>query len=96
MKVLYFELLHDLQLIDEVPIWYSPVRPIPICENSYAQAFWDSSLFAEHNEVIANRVDARVINDKLRSVVALEMSCPWIENLSKKDEEKALKYGPMR
>ena len=96
LKVLYFELLHDLELIDEVPIWYSPVRPKPIYENSYAQAFWDVPLFAEHNEVRANRVDARVINHKLRFVVTLEMSCPWIENRSKKDEEKALKYGPMR
>ena len=96
LKVLYFELLQDLELIDEVPIWYSPVRPKPIYENSYAQAFWDVPLFAEHNEVRANRVDARVINHKLRSVVTLEMSCPWIENRSKKDEEKALKYGPMR
>ena len=96
LKVLYFELLHDLELIYEVPIWYSPVRPKPIYENSYAQAFWDVPLFAEYNEVRANRVDARVINHKLRPVVTLEMSCPWIENLSKKDEEKALKYGPMR
>ena len=23
------------------------------------------------------------------------MSCPWIENRAKKDEEKTLKYGPM-
>ena len=49
--------------------------------------------FAEHNEVRANRVDARVINHKLRSVVTVEMSCPG--ERTKKDEEKALKYGPM-
>ena len=46
-------------------------------ENSYAQTFWDVLLFAEHNEVKANRVGALVINHKRRSVVTLEMSCPW-------------------
>ena len=24
------------------------------------------------------------------------MSCPWIENREKKDEEKSVKYGPLR
>ena len=24
------------------------------------------------------------------------MSCPWLENRSTKDEEKSLKYGPLR
>ena len=31
-----------------------------------------------------------------KTVTTIEMSCPWIENRSKKDEEKTLKYGPLR
>ena len=29
-------------------------------------------------------------------VMAVEMSYPWINNHDKKDEEKTLKYGPLR
>ena len=44
----------------------------------------------------ANRIDAKVVSHKIKEVVVLEMSCPWIENREKKDEEKSLKYGPLR
>ena len=53
-------------------------------------------MFAEQSEVRANRVDARVINHRSKIVTVIEMRCPWIENRSKKDEEKTLKYGPLR
>ena len=36
------------------------------------------------------------MNHKRKEVVVLEMSCPWIENREKKDEEKSVKYGPLR
>ena len=58
------------------------------------QAFWD--IFAEYNEVRANRVDARIVNHREKVVSTIEMSCPWVENHGKKDEEKTLKYGPLR
>ena len=83
LKVLYSELLRDLKLINEVPPWCSPVQ---------SQAYWE--VFVEQSEVRQNRVDARVINHRTKSVT-IEMSCPWIENRSKKDEEKTLKYGPL-
>ena len=51
-------------------------------------------VFAENTEVRANRVDARIINHETRSVTALKMSCPWLDNRSTKDAEKILKYGP--
>ena len=53
-------------------------------------------VFAENTEVRANRVDARIINHETRSVTALKMSCPWLDNRSTKDAEKTLKYGPLR
>ena len=54
------------------------------------QAFWDIPVFAEHNEVRANRVDARIVNHREK------MSCLWVKNRCQKDEEKTLKYGPLR
>ena len=53
-------------------------------------------MFAEQGEVRANQVDARVINHRNKTVTTIGMSCPWIENRSKKDEERTLKYGPVR
>ena len=44
----------------------------------------------------ANRVDARFVDHKSKKVMAVEMSCPWINNREKKDEEKTLKYGTLR
>jgi len=60
------------------------------------QAFWDVSLFAEHQEVRANRVYARIINHESKRVVTLEMSCPCITNWEKKEVEKTTKCRPLR
>ena len=34
-------MLKDLELISEVPPWYSKTRPKPLYENGSAQALWD-------------------------------------------------------
>ena len=62
LKILFFEILQDLGLVDSVPPWYLPLKPRPVYEANDAQEFWDVPLFAEHQEVRAYRVDARVIN----------------------------------
>ena len=59
------------------------------------QAYWDILVFAEYNEVRANRVDARIVDHQAKTLATLEMSCPWIQNREKKDEEKVLKYGSL-
>ena len=84
LKILFFEILRDLGLLEEVSPWYSPVEPKPTYESKMPK------------QVRANRVDARIINHKAKKVTTLEMSCPWIENRTRKDAEKTLKYGPMR
>ena len=65
-------------------------------ESNNAQAFWDVPLFAEHQEVRANRVDARIINHVSKRVITLEMSYQWVANREIKTEEKTSKYGPLR
>ena len=40
-------------------------------------------------------MDARIIYHKAKKVTTLEMYCPWIENRTRKDAEKTLKYGHM-
>ena len=96
LKILFFEILHDLGLVDSVPPWYSPLKPKAVYESNNAQAFWDVPLFAEHQEVRANRVDACIINQVSKGVITLEMSCPWVKNREKKNGEKTTKYGPFR
>ena len=56
LKVLFYEMLHDLGLIDEVPPWYSPAKPKPVYGSDDVQAYWDVPGFAEHEEVRCNSV----------------------------------------
>ena len=65
-------------------------------ESSDAQANWDVPVFAEHTCVKANSVDARFVDHKGKKVWAVEMSCQWVENRGKKNEEKTAKDGPLR
>ena len=97
LTILSFEPLweHGHGLIEKVPPWYSPVMLKPAYQNTTSEAFWDISIYAEHNEVRANRIDARLVSHERKKVCTIEMSCPWTESRAKKDEEKTLKYGPM-
>ena len=95
-RVLFFEKLRDLELIDAVPPWYSQVDPKPVYESQEAKAFWDIPVYAEHSHVKQNRVDPWFIDFKKKEVVVLEMSYPWMDNRLKKTEEKTVKYGPLR
>ena len=62
LKVLFWEMLRELQLSDTVPPWYSPAVPKPIYESPKAQAYWDIPVFAVSEQVKQNRVDARFID----------------------------------
>ena len=52
--------------------------------------YWD--VYADHTEVRANRVEARIADKERKTFTLLEMSCPWIENRKYKEEEKTRKY----
>ena len=65
---LFFELLREHGLIEEVPPWYSPVMLKPAYENTTSEAFWDIPIYAEHNEVRANRIDARLVSHERKEV----------------------------
>ena len=60
------------------------------------KSYWDVSVYAEHTEVRANRVAGRIVDKVDKTVTLLEMRCPWIENRGQKDEEKIIKYAPLR
>ena len=96
LKILFFEMRKDHKLVDSVPSWNSPVTPKAMYESRDAQAYWDVPVYADHICVEANRVDARFVDHKGKKVWAVEMSCPWVENPGKKDEEKTIKDGPLR
>ena len=96
LKVVFLEMLRELQLSDTAPPWYSSVVPKPIYESPEAQAYWDIPFFAVSEQVRQNSVDARFIDHEKKRVLAVEMSYPWTENRGKKQEEKTTKYGPFR
>ena len=68
LKVLFFDLFCDMGLIESVPSWSSPETPKPEYKNDQASAFWDVPVYAEKTEVIANRIDGRVVNKQKKKV----------------------------
>ena len=96
LKVLFLEILFDLGLIDTVPPWYSPIKPQPVYETAEAQAYWDVPVYGEFQGMRVNRVDARIVNNQHKQVIALETSSPWVSNRDKKTSEKTMKYTPLR
>ena len=67
LKILFFELLREHGLIEEVPPWYSPVMPKPAYQNTTSEAFWDILIYAEHNEVRATQIDVRPVSHKRKT-----------------------------
>ena len=63
LKILFFEMLRDQNLVSKVPPWHSPVQPKPMYENERAKAFWDVPVYAESVMVKANRIDARIVEN---------------------------------
>ena len=51
LKIFLFEMLKDLQLVSEVPPWYSKTQPKLSYENESAQALWDVQVYADSIEV---------------------------------------------
>ena len=87
LKVLFFDIMEDLGLIEASPPWYSPTKPQPVYEGAYAQAYWDVPVFGEYQDLRANRIDARIVNHQEKKVITMEMSCPWVSNRQKKTSE---------
>ena len=87
LKILFFELLKDHQLIEAVPPWYSPTQPKPPYRNDQVTAYWDVPVYADHTDLRANRVDAKIVDKERKTVTLLEMSCPWTENWKEKEED---------
>ena len=73
LKIPFFELLREHGWIEAVPPWYSPVMPKPAYQNTTSEAFWDIPIYAEHNEVRANRIHARLVSHERKEVCTVEL-----------------------
>ena len=99
LKVLFFDIMEDLGLIEASPLWYSPTKPQPVYEGAYAQAYWDVPVFGEYQDLRANRIDVRIVNHQEKKVITIdgdelplgEQSSK--ENLRKDDEIRATQMG---
>ena len=85
LKILILEMLHDLDLMDSAPPWYSQTEPKPVCKSTEACAHWDVPVYADHVMVSANRVDPRVVDHKRKVIKIIEMNISrgWIIELWK-------------
>ena len=54
LKVLFFDIIEDLGLIEASPPWYSPTKPQPVYEGAHAQAYWDVPVYGEYQDLRAN------------------------------------------
>ena len=90
-----FEMLKDLELISEAPPRHSKIQPKPLYENGSAQALWDVPVYADSIKVRAKRIDASIVDKEQKRALAIEMSCPWLDNRGVKEKEKTQKYGPL-
>ena len=95
LKVLIFDIIEDLGLIEASPPWSSPTRPQPVYEGAHAQAYWEVPVYEEYQDLRANRIDARIVNHQEKKIIAIEMSCPRVSNRQKKTTEKTMKYAPL-
>ena len=78
-----------------IPPRYSPTLPKLSYENEQATVYWDVPVYADHTEVPANRVEAKIVDKEHQTVTLLEMSWPWLESREQKEMEKTLKYAPL-
>ena len=79
-QVLFFGMLTNLRLADSVLPWYSHVDPKPLHKPPDAKAHWDVPVFAEHEHLAQNRVEARFIHQKEKKVITEEKICLWIDD----------------
>ena len=91
LKVLFYEILRDQDLLEKVPPWYLPVMPKPVFKSEPVLGGMYLCM-----QVRANRVYATFVNHMSKKVMTTKMSCPWISNREKKSKEKSMKYGPLR
>ena len=47
LKVLFFDIIFDMDLIDTVPPWYSPIKPQSVYETTKVEAYWDLPVYGE-------------------------------------------------
>ena len=95
LKILFFEVLRSLDLIDTEELWHSRINPKPMYENERATAYWDAPLHADSNLVTANRIDATIVDKGKRKVSLIELPVDR-EPGSHEAEVKATKYAPLR
>ena len=82
LKKLLLELVKDVQPMQAVPPWYFPTQPKPHYQHDQVPAYWDVLVYAEHTNVQANGMDAKIVDKERKAVTLLDMSCPWIETSS--------------
>ena len=79
LKVIFYELLKDLDLVTSIPPWYSQNMPKPLYENEKGKALWDVSLYAEYagGEKQQDRMDCDGQEEEESGATRNELSMGW-------------------
>ena len=64
LKMPFFDMLKDMDLIESNPPWYSPVQPKPVYQNDRSEAYWDVP------------VDVRLVDKEKKEVLLMQIRCP--------------------
>jgi len=48
LKVLFYEILRDQDVLEEVAPWYSQVMPKAVYKSEKVEAWWDVPVYANH------------------------------------------------
>ena len=96
LQSILFPLLVANKFIDECPPWYTHMVIKPRYENEELTILWDipeySGVEEDEDENKLYRPDGKIVFNRDRKVLLLEMSVPWIENREVKLIDKVEKY----
>ena len=81
-------------LIEEVPPWYSQVMLKLAYQNTMSETFWDIPICAEHNEVRANRIDARLVSHGRNEVWTLKLAAHGLRVEPRKMRKRHSRMDP--
>ena len=95
LQYIMFKYLHKMNMIKDLPAWYTKVSIKPYYEKEGVEVYWDIPEYSGYSNETEHgplRPDAKIVNKTSKTILVLEMSIPWVENRKTKLVEKEEKY----
>ena len=95
LQYIMLKFLHKNAMITSFPPWFTKICIKPRYVKDDIEVLWDIPEYSGYDTELENgplRPDGKIIDNKSKSILVLEMSIPWITNRKTKLEEKEGKY----